>query len=118
MSEQKVPKDVDKYQEHYSEPKFWDKAKLLGKNVLKPSVLLYYLLKSPEVPFSTKAKITGALGYLILPLDLIPDLSPIIGYTDDLAALIAVIKMCDAYITPQIKAEADAKLNELMGIKP
>lgn len=115
MSDQKVPKDVNDYQKEYSDSKFWAKVKYLGKSVLKPAVLLFYVMKSPDVPLSTKGTIAGALGYLILPLDLIADFIPVAGYTDDGAALMAVIKMCDAYITPQIKAQAEAKIDELLG---
>lgn len=104
MSEQKVPKDIDEYKEHYSDSKFWDKVKSLSKVVLKPAMLLYYVMKSPDVPLTVKVTIAGALGYLIFPLDLIPDVIPLTGYTDDAAALLAVVKMCDSYITPEIKA--------------
>ena len=115
MSESKVPQDTSPYKKHYSDSKFWDKVKSLGKNVLKPALLLYYVMKSPDVPLRIKATIAGALGYLILPLDLIPDFIPVAGYTDDIAALWAVIETCKAYITPEIEAQADDKLDELLG---
>ena len=113
MSETKVPKDVEKYKKHYSDNGFWNKVKLLGKKVLKPALLLYYVMKSPDTPLGIKVSIAGALGYLILPTDLIPDIIPITGYTDDLGALLAVVKMCESYITPEIKTLVDAKLDEL-----
>ena len=115
MSIIKKPKDVNSYKKHYSESKFWKKVKLLGKNLLKPAMLLFYIMKSPDVPLTVKGTIAGALGYLILPLDLIPDFIPVTGYTDDAAALFTVVKMCANYITPQIKAQADEKLDELLG---
>lgn len=115
MSKQKVPENIDKYKGHYSDSKFWDKVRSLGKTVLKPAMLLYYVMKSPDVPLSIKGTIAGALGYLILPLDLIPDFIPVAGYTDDAAALITILKMCTSYITPEIKAQAEAKLKELLG---
>ena len=113
MSETKVPKDVEKYKKHYSDNGFWNKVKSLGKKVLKPALMLYYVMKSPDTPLGIKLSIAGALGYLILPTDLIPDIIPITGYTDDLGALLAVVKMCESYITPEIKAQVDAKLEEL-----
>jgi uncharacterized membrane protein YkvA (DUF1232 family) len=115
MSESKVPQDTSSYKKHYSDSKFWSKVKSLGKNVLKPALLLFYIMKSPDVPLKIKATIAGALGYLILPLDLIPDFIPVAGYTDDIAALWAVIETCKAYITPEIEAQADDKLDELLG---
>ena len=110
MSENKVPTNLEKYQGDYSESKFWNKAKSLGKKVLEPALTLYYVMKSPGTPAKIKFKIPGALGYLILPVDLIPDLIPVLGYTDDLAALVALVKTCANYITPEIKAQVKEKL--------
>lgn len=115
MSEQKAPKNVENYKGHYSDSGFWKKTKSLGKIVLKPAILLYYVMKSPDVPLKIKGTIAGALGYLILPLDLIPDFIPVAGYTDDVAALAAVIELCHDYITPEIEAQAKVKLEELLG---
>ena len=114
MTKTKRPKETNRYKKHYSESGFWSKAKSLGKAVLKPALLLYYVMMSPKVPFSIKTTIAGALGYLIVPLDLIPDFIPIAGYSDDIAALITIVKMCKDYITPEIKAQAEEKLHELL----
>ena len=59
--------------------------------------------------------IIGALGYLILPTDLIPDLLPAVGYADDLSALIAVFNRVKINITDEIKEKARQKTIELMG---
>lgn len=112
MSTEKQLTDLSLYEKHYSDSKFWNKAKSLGKKVLKPAVTLFYVMKSPDVPFKIKVAITGALGYLILPLDMIPDFIPVTGYTDDLAALVAVVTMCESYITPEVKKQVDDYLNK------
>ena len=109
----KVPKVLTNYQKNYSDSSFWCKAKKLGKNVLEPALLLFYVMKSPDTPRSVKLEIAGALGYLILPVDLIPDFLPG-GFADDLGALMAVYKLCQDYITPDIKAQAQRKLDELL----
>ena len=108
----RAPQNIERYQQHYSESKFWRKTKSLGKKVLKPALTLYFVMKSPTTPLSAKIKIAGALGYLILPLDLMPDFIPIAGYTDDLAALIALVKSCMSYLTPEIEVQVKAKLGE------
>ena len=82
----KVTKDdLVKYQNEYSDEKFWDKAKKfavkLGGNATYYALVLYYVLQSPDVTVSNKALILGALGYFILPLDLIPDVIPALGFT-------------------------------------
>lgn len=115
MDETKIPKDTTIYQKEYSDSKFWSKVKSLGKNVLKPALLLFYVMKAPSTPLKIKVSITGALGYLILPVDLIPDFIPVAGYTDDLGALTATVAMCKAHITPEIEQQTKKKLEELLG---
>ena len=112
--EKKTPTDLSIYEKNYSETGFWKKAKSLGKSVLKPAMLLYYLMKSADVPLYIKSAIAGALGYLILPSDLLPDFIPFVGFADDSAAMMTILKVCHDYITPEIKAQAESKLNELL----
>ena len=91
--ETKQPKDVKVYQKYYSESGFWKKlgkvAIVAGSRLIYCALLLYYVLKSPDVLIKDKAMIIGALGYFILPVDLIPDFIPVAGYADDMAALVA-----------------------------
>ena len=79
------------------------------------ALLLYYVLKSPDTSSKDRAKILGALGYFILPIDLIPDFIPIAGYTDDLAALVWGVYCVIKGITPDVKAQAAIKLHEWFG---
>ena len=114
-----APKDVEmtNYQSEYSDSKFWTKVKALvkhaGKKIVYDALLLYYVLISPEVPYAQKSIIIGALGYLICPIDLIPDLIPVVGYTDDLAALAAAIAAVKSNITPAIEERAKNKVISL-----
>jgi uncharacterized membrane protein YkvA (DUF1232 family) len=59
--------------------------------------------------------IIGALGYFILPLDLIPDAIPTAGFTDDLAALGAIISALASCITIELQNESKQKCHELLG---
>ncbi len=113
-SVEKAPRtsELSGYGDNYSDSGFWNKVKKLGKKVLKPALQLYYVMKEPSTPFDTKSLIIGALGYLILPIDLIPDFIPVGGYTDDLAALLAVVKMCKEHITPEIERKVRKDLGE------
>ena len=81
------PKDIEKYGGHYSEKKFGRKlikvARKAGAQTVYSVFLLYYVLRCPSVSNADKAKVYGALGYFILPLDLLPDFLPVIGYADD-----------------------------------
>ena len=113
------PKDIEKYQEHYSEPKFAGKlakvAKSAGRKMVYAALLLYYVLKSPSVKKGDKTTIIGALGYFILPLDILPDFIPMVGFTDDLSAILLALHAVWKNITPEIKAMAAAKASELFG---
>lgn len=114
--ETKQPTNTEKYRKHYNDDDFWDKimnvAKKAGAKVVYCALLLYYVLKSSSVPTEDKLIIIGALGYFIMPLDLIADFIPIAGYTDDLAALIACYKAVKNNITPEIKQQAQNKYSE------
>lgn len=104
---------------HYSDEDFWKKLKDFGRKagikVVYGALLLYYVLKDPLTKGADRAKILGALGYFILPLDLIPDWIPVAGYADDLAALTWGIYCVAKNITPEVKANAAAKLHEWFG---
>lgn len=117
--EKNTLEELQKAEKHYSDSKFWDKLKKFGKkagsSVVYAVLLLYYTLQKPEVPAKTKAIIIGALGYFILPLDLIPDLAAGVGYTDDLRALGLALLQVAMYIDDDIKSQAKEKLTEWFG---
>ena len=114
-------KEIEQYKKFYSQNKFWNKIKKLGikagEKVVYNALLLYYLMKSPDVPLKHKGLIIGALGYLILPADIIPDAIPLLGFTDDLSAIYFVIKTVHNSITPAIRKQAEIKTSEIMNRK-
>ena len=112
--------EVQKYGTYYSDNRFWKKvervAKKVGATVLLPVFTLYYMLQDDKVSLQHKAYIVGALGYFILPIDLIPDgILPVIGFTDDIAVMTLVLKLVKDSITPEIKAHANARVSEIIG---
>lgn len=108
-----TPKNIDSYGKNYSESGLWSVIGKVGKTVAKPALTLYYVLQADTTPASKKALIVGALGYLILPIDLIPDFIPVVGWTDDLAALAAVLKLVSDHVTEDIKRKVESKLKDL-----
>ncbi|WP_455639534.1 YkvA family protein [Parabacteroides sp.] len=112
--------EVQKYGTYYSDNRFWKKiervAKKVGATVLLPVFTLYYMLQDDKVSLQHKAYIVGALGYFILPIDLIPDgILPVIGFTDDIAVMTLVLRLVKDSITPEIKARANQRVAEIMG---
>lgn len=107
------------YSKNYSETELWNKVKKVaqqaGVKIIYAVLLLYYVATDKNVSMADKAKIYGALGYFILPLDLIPDTIPMVGYTDDFTALIWALRAVWSNITPEIEVKAKAKLKEWFG---
>lgn len=106
----------DKYEENYSEPSFWEKigktAQNMGADAIYIALILYYALQSPSTPKWAKTVIIGALGYLISPIDIIPDVLPFTGYSDDVAVMIFAIGAIAMNIDENIKKQARNKLRD------
>lgn len=109
----------DKYSQFFSEDSLWNKLKKFGKEagakVVYVVLLLYYTLKDKSVGIKTKLSIAAALGYFIFPTDAIFDLTPLIGYSDDLGVLLFVLTAVGKNITPEVKQKAREKLKEWFG---
>ncbi len=101
--------------ERYREEDFWNKlrrfARQAGREVVEKALWLYYALKRPETPAWAKRTIVGALVYFILPIDLVADLAPLVGFTDDLSVLLLAVGTVAAHITPEVKAQAQKTLD-------
>lgn len=87
-----------------------------GLDVVGRVLQLYYLAKSPQVPVWGKATIFAALGYFVLTPDAIPDISPVIGFVDDLAVLSSALASVAAFLTPEIQAKVSSRLEGLFGV--
>ena len=109
-----MPKDD--FSDAYSEDSFWSKVKgyaqVAGASVLEPALKLYYSANDPDTPTWAKTVIYGALGYFISPIDAIPDITPLLGYTDDLGLLIAAAATTAAHIKEEHTAKAKETLKQ------
>ena len=81
--------------------------------VLRQARLTFRLLRDERVPVAAKLLVPGALAYLISPLDLVPDLIPLLGQVDDiglvLLAVAAFVKMCPSHIVSEHEAALDGR---------
>lgn len=106
----------NEYSKYYTEESLWEKikkfSKAAGAKVIYAVLLLYYAMKDSNVSLKTKVFIAASLGYFILPADAIFDLTPVIGYSDDLGVLIFALKQISSAITPAVKENARKKINE------
>ena len=73
------------------------------------------MLQKPDVPAADKGIIIAALGYLISPLDFIPDPIPVAGYTDDALALALAIAKVSVYIDDEVNRLAKQKIDDIFG---
>ena len=92
--------------------RFWIKFKQVVAKLPFAEDLLaaYYCAFDRETPRHVQAALLGALAYLILPFDFMPDMLPILGFTDDAAVLATAIRMVASHITPEHKEAARAAL--------
>lgn len=111
-------KMIEGQEQHYSDKKFLHKLKNfgggLGYKVMQAAATLYVALRSPDMPKSSKLIVLGALGYFILPLDLVVDFLPLVGLTDDAFIILTALGKVYLSITDEMKQEAkgliDSKL--------
>ncbi len=107
--------DLQQYKQIFTTDKFVDKishiAKRAGAKLIYAALILFYTLSSDRISIKDKALIIGALGYLISPLDAVPDAIPIAGLTDDLGVLIFVLQKVWSDVDEDIKQKAKSKLS-------
>ena len=105
--------------EDFNEQDFWSKvsrfAKTAGREVIEKCLWLYYAAQAPGTPAWAKSVIYGALAYFVLPLDAIPDVIPVAGFTDDLGALVAAVGAVAMFIDDDVRERAALKLQDWFG---
>ncbi len=92
--------------------RFWAKFKRgVAKLPFAEDLLAaYYCAFDRETPRHVQVALLGALAYFILPLDFVPDMLPVLGFTDDAAVLATAIRMVASNITPVHREAARAAL--------
>jgi uncharacterized membrane protein YkvA (DUF1232 family) len=98
--------------------RFWIKfKKVVGKLPFAEDLLAaYYCAFDRQTPRHVQAALLGAIAYFILPFDFIPDMLPVLGFTDDAAVLATAIRLVSTHILPEHRDAARAALKR--GIAP
>ena len=119
MNEHDFDKLIEGQEKHYSDKKFLNKFKNfgggLGYKVMQAAATLFVALRSPDMPKSNKLIVLGALGYFILPLDLIADFLPLVGLTDDAFVILTALSKVYMSITDDMKLEAKNMVDTKFG---
>lgn len=112
---------IDNFSKDYSEDGLWDKitnnVQSIGANLIYNALQLYYATENPACPQRVKLGIYAALGYLISPIDFIPDFTPIAGYGDDASAIGMAFVLAQMYIDDEVRRKAQSKMVDLFGEK-
>lgn len=92
--------------------KFWPTLRKAARHVpfSRDLVAAFYCATDPNTPARAKGVLLAALGYFVLPIDIIPDFLVVVGFTDDVAVLAAALKMISAHITDEHYHSADLAL--------
>ncbi len=95
--------------------RFWGKFKRVAARLPFAEELLsaYYCAFDRQTPRHVQAALLGAIAYFILPFDFIPDMLPVLGFTDDAAVLATAIRLVAAHITPEHRDAARARLKRI-----
>ncbi|HEY6603224.1 MAG TPA: YkvA family protein [Xanthobacteraceae bacterium] len=91
---------------------FWHKARRVAARLPFAEDLLaaYYCAFDHATPMPVKASLVGALAYFVLPFDALPDVFPLLGFTDDAAVLLTALRMVGAHMRPEHRDAARAAL--------
>ena len=116
---QSMEKMIEGKEQHYSDKDFFKTLKKysskLGFKGLHTAATLYTALKSPNMSKANKMIILGALGYLILPFDVVADILPLVGLSDDIFVLTTALTKVFMSIDDDMKNDAHALLKKKFG---
>ena len=112
----KMFNNIQQYIKYFDEIQLFDKlgvvGKKIGSKVVFYVIIMAMLIGDTKIPLKVRLVFMAALGYLILPTDLVADLLPAIGFTDDIAFLTFAISNAREYITPEVKDKAKEKMGQ------
>ena len=94
---------------------FWPKVRRVAARLPFAEDLLaaYYCAFDRNTPRHVQVALIGALAYFVLPFDFVPDVLPMLGFTDDAAVLATAIRLVVGHMTPEHREAARRALDEL-----
>ncbi|TXB63163.1 YkvA family protein [Phaeodactylibacter luteus] len=107
------------YIKKFSEQAFWQKIRNYGRQAglktVYTALLLFYAYRRKETPAWAKNIMLGTLGYFLSPIDAVPDLTPVLGYTDDIGVLAFGLVTIAAYVDEGVRSKAKSRLSTWFG---
>lgn len=100
--------------------KFWPTLKRAVRYVplSRDLVAAYYCAVDPKTPTRVRGTLLAALAYFVLPIDILPDMFVMVGFTDDVAVLAAALRMIQGHIADRHYDSADTALADQEELGP
>ncbi len=101
--------------ERFDRLRFWRKLRVVAAQLsfLDDLLAAYYCALDRDTPLHVKAALVGALAYFVLPFDAIPDMLPVLGFSDDAAVLAAAVRLFAGHIRPAHREAAGLAIERL-----
>lgn len=98
---------------------FWPKMKAVAAKIpfAEDALAAYYCTMDRETPLRVRGTLLAALAYFIMPIDVLPDVLPALGFTDDAAVLMMAFQLISSHIKPEHRDAARAALNDIQTSK-
>ena len=95
--------------------RFWIKLKRVVAKLPFAEDLLaaYYCAFDRQTPRHVQVALIGALAYFVLPFDFVPDVLPLLGFTDDAAILLTALRMVAGHLRPEHRDAARVALERI-----
>jgi uncharacterized membrane protein YkvA (DUF1232 family) len=94
---------------------FWPKMKAVAAKIpfAEDAIAAYYCALDRETPLRVRGTLLAALAYFVVPLDVLPDVLPALGFTDDAAVLMMALQLISSHIKPEHREAARAALSDI-----
>ncbi len=98
---------------------FWPKMKAVAAKIpfAEDALAAYYCTLDRDTPLRVRGTLLAALAYFVMPLDFLPDIMPVLGFTDDAAVLMAALQLIAAHIKPEHREAARTALSDIQAAK-
>lgn len=91
----------------------WRRLRRLIRHVplIDRTLAAYYCARDPETPLYARCALFFAIGYFIMPFDLIPDFIPVVAHIDDAAVMLLALRLVSHRVTPDHRESARRRLD-------
>lgn len=104
--------ETQQKQEEKVRRRFWPTFRKAARQIpfSRDLAAAYYCAIDRETPLRVRGILLAALGYFVLPIDVVPDVLAVIGFTDDIAVLTTAFALINRHIKERHYDAADRVL--------